>query len=639
MSTSLRQCFGSSSVDESLAQIDARTRELQPHEENISIGPFSVLKIAISAHESDSSPAQITNQPSTQIMPTQIDNAINVEQHTDNVAVPQAFDSAPSLVDWFDPILGFNDTLQWSDLFTLDFDAGNSLLMPQYAPNYPEHELGMLLPDDDVILSDGILREPIPLVANDHPSSASTQVPNDTIASNVVVETESCRISLTEVDSATEAQFLLKHFHDFVIPQWSFMPSNTKSPWIIFQLPDAVKSLSELTYLRTGTLKHANAANLYGILACSAYHLAVNSSGQTTKEPEYWMSLFTCLKTQANKHMQVSLREELRGTRKAKYKDQLMAILAMLSYAYGSVVDNMSAAYQAGRHHSDPEHAERLPPRSGHNARLDDFLRLEPHGSDSDLDIDEFKETEVSLRDIHLNDSRQYHGTMYNEIYGISETWLSLVSQTTRLANILDATKYAKDTDGHFLEFLQKRASRLENIVCSFALKDPPDDDGEEDGITTTARSVNHHMLQAMNSALVILFYRRIRNVNPLILQGHVGSVIQSLQDFDATLVSEGISGPGSAWPAFIAGCEALSRRYRDFIMAWLDKGFEKCGLETFGISRRLMKEVWKRQDERQQLPDPGSAGSNQSRASKLVSHQHTWVDVCREQEVWVTLY
>lgn len=305
--------------------------------------------------------------------------------------------------------------------------------------------------------------------------------------------------------------------------------------------------------------------------------------------------------------------------------------------SFGPVVDNMSAAHKAGRLHGSREkHTSHS--RNTHNARLDDFIRLEPHSSDSDLDIDEFKENEGGLVDIHLEDSRLYSNTLYH-IYGISETWLSLVSQTTRLANILDAAKHGKNTDVNFMNFLQKRAGRLENIVCTFALKDPTSDDEDGIGSATGQHSPNHHMLRAMNSALVILFYRRIRNVNPLILQGHVDSVVNSLRDFDASLASHGIQGPGSAWPAFIAGCEALSRRNRTFLMSWLEKGFDKCGLEYFGASRRLMKEVWERQDEPTPLLDPGSGGSAQSRSQKSSSYHRTWVDVSRERNDWIMLF
>ena len=75
---------------------------------------------------------------------------------------------------------------------------------------------------------------------------------------------------------------------------------------------------------------------------------------------------------------------------------------------------------------SREQHSIATPNTSGPGSRLDDFLRVGPHQSDSDLDIEETKEPHASLHDIHLEDSRENPDTMYAEIYGVSETWLSL---------------------------------------------------------------------------------------------------------------------------------------------------------------------------------------------------------------------
>lgn len=83
--------------------------------------------------------------------------------------------------------------------------------------------------------------------------------------------------------------------------------------------------------------------------------------------------------------------------------------------------------------------------------RLDDFLRLRPHASDSDLEIEEPKEQEVGRRDIHLEDSRKFQDTMMPMIYGVPETWLSLVSQITRLANLMEMLKASSSPAKHDL--------------------------------------------------------------------------------------------------------------------------------------------------------------------------------------------
>lgn len=336
MSSNLRHSLGSSSVDASLAQIDARAQDLEADGSNISIGPFAVLSAAASVQESESSveAGRLADPPISLLDTTTSDNtALDVDQRTIYPGLIDSLGPVPALVDWFDPILGLNNSLQWSDLFSLDFDTGNSLLTSQLTGHGTEPELCMFPPDTDVAVScqfsqiqnSASLSDP----RGETPTPASNYIRDSVAAAGM----EQNLIHLSEVESPAEAQFLLKHFHDYVIPQCSFMASNTKSPWNIFQLSDAARTLSELTFLQTGSLKHANVANLYATLACSAYHLAAKSPSQISEEPGYWKGLFTRLRSQGSFHMQASLRKEIKGPRKARYKDQLMAVLGMLACA------------------------------------------------------------------------------------------------------------------------------------------------------------------------------------------------------------------------------------------------------------------------------------------------------------------
>lgn len=254
---------------------------------------------------------------------------------------------------------------------------------------------------------------------------------------------------------------------------------------------------------------------------------------------------------------------------------------------------------------------------SQRNPRLDDFLRLQPRQSDSDLDIDQPKDKDVGLHDIHLEDSRQYKDTLYSQIYGIPETWLSLVSQTTRMANVLDCLRIARRTHSNLSheawETVQRRRLRLENMVCSFDLTHARGTDSE----------TNYHMLRALNAALVIFFYRRIRQAHPAILQGHVDTVISALTEFDQTLDESPYPGPSTAWPAFLAGCEAITTPRREAVLRWLDKATAQCGFVAFSRARDVMKEVWKRQDEHIANRDGDAIP--------------TWVDVVKNWQLWPT--
>lgn len=279
-------------------------------------------------------------------------------------------------------------------------------------------------------------------------------------------------------------------------------------------------------------------------------------------------------------------------------------------------------------------------------ARLDDFLRLQPHASDSDLEIEEFKEHETGRRDIHLEDSRESMDTLYPQVYGIPETWLSLVSQVTRLANLLDMVKSRPSSSSYELSnSLQKRAKLLEEMICSFASRPimcssggqhAPDEDDNTQRQAAHADGPNPHMLRALNTALEIFFYRRIRDLHPRILQGYVSDVIDSLRSFEEALASHNLEGPCPVWPLFMAGCEAVRPKDREFFAELTQRGVEQFGISSFKTAGDIMASVWKRRDrplEDSTTPSSSRSGALSRSSTKLrsASLQWTWVDALRE--------
>lgn len=262
---------------------------------------------------------------------------------------------------------------------------------------------------------------------------------------------------------------------------------------------------------------------------------------------------------------------------------------------------------------------------AGHNARLDDFLRIE-RDEDHEVEMEEPKDKEVGLHDIHLQDPRQYSDTMYLQIYGLPETWLSLLSQTTRLANVKDMLRL----DSNMQKSISKRTARLEDMICTFASNTTslPNE-------LTTTLPPTQYMLRALKSALVIFFYRRIRDLNPLILQSHVDDVINALRHFDLSLGQMNLQGPGTAWPAFVAGCEASLGSRRDTLLKWIEKAFWKTGQNCYRAAREMMQKVWARRD--QEAASPRSTRTSRTK-SKEPPQATTWIELSREEKQWVIL-
>lgn len=282
--------------------------------------------------------------------------------------------------------------------------------------------------------------------------------------------------------------------------------------------------------------------------------------------------------------------------------------------------------------------------RTGQNARLDDFLRLEVSESEEGLDIETPKGREVGLYDIHLEDPREDPETMHPCIYGVSETWLTLVSQTTRLANVIDALNHnEKGKNVRIMETLQKRSERLENLVCAFAARTPK--------ICTSTRgqtvgelkpdwhqAAREHLNRALNSALIIFFYRRVRKVNPWILQCHVDDVILALNKFDKAMSDGKTPGHGTVWPAFMAGCEALGSDRCEKIKAWIERGLSTGNSASFKVALDTILELWRLRDTKSSASKRQQT-ENRTGSETLKSRQCTWMDLLREKRTWPMFY
>jgi arginine metabolism regulation protein II len=282
-------------------------------------------------------------------------------------------------------------------------------------------------------------------------------------------------------------------------------------------------------------------------------------------------------------------------------------------------------------------------------SQLDDFLRIQPHITNNDDDMEANKDDETGLHDIHLEDTRTWTNTLYMDIYGIPEIWLSYVSQITRVANImdyLDAT--SMEPTRTFQQCLQKKTVQLEDQICSFSAQNgsprdlPPLNENQSDVETSGSTMASRAMMRAMTSALLILFYRRVKKVHPFILQPHVDNVIRALEDFDLAQDILDLKLPGTPWPAFIAGSEAMSMTARDWFAGWMQKGAMQSAFNGFSTATQVMRKVWDHRDGINEETETNSSGSSQQQTSgrkKEKKNVYSWVDALREDNFWPMLY
>ncbi|KAJ0421722.1 fungal-specific transcription factor domain-containing protein [Aspergillus carlsbadensis] len=688
MSLTLRDTLISGSIDATLAEIERESQGLEQAEStDVVVGPFSVLRFRPGS-ESETSQSQDQSQPlpAGEIVAESAGDSATSTFLPGPIASPAEMHGFGPVTPFTDPLRCMDDFLHWSDILDLEFNPTDFLSWPA-SSTLDTMDSPSLLFNLPLAQPDGAPSTTMPHPLPSEPAPNSQRHLSWTPNSHLNTDSSSQAAS----DVLADAPFLLKHLQENVAPLMVAMPLGRKSPWTMLNMPAAVVTLGDVTFLSAQNIRHARLANLYSILACSALHLTLQPSNNTDRPLEHWQRVTNQAFMRAKEQVQLSLKNELGPPTKAKYKDQMMALCALTEFTIMSgqpeharclLLDTERLVRLRGfvkrkisqkarlLHHVYTWHrivgestyvlhdytpsktflyalqndfkSSRSAAPEDPTSRRDSFMRLEINATDRDLNIDERKDKETSLKDIHLEDSRNFPETLYKQIYGIPETWLSLLSQTTRLANVMEMFRHARNTVPNLSfdawDTLHRRGVRLEYMICSLNSNsrhspndshdetDNPDNanNADADAKSPTPRT---HLLRALNAALLIFFYRRIRNLHPQILQHHVDDVLTGLEEFRLALPpSEQIIGLGSIWPAFIAGCEAINSSRREAIVRWLDCAYASCRFPALEVAKEVMRGVWEGQ----------YGGEKGVRARGEVCR--TWVDVARQERVWPML-
>lgn len=310
MSAALRKGLVSGSVDASLEEIDNSSLL---SDGDVRVGPFAVLRLAAVP---DALPASQTSEAEKPF-------ASHAAQVPTVTTTPLAVENLPAFPD---------DLLQWPDLFSFDNDLyGLTSDLPldlQQDTNFTLHSqrVGFENETCDAFWSASLEFPPGLTECNDRA--------NPQRAENALSEPSATRLEGPDSVLA-EASFLLNIFQNHVVPRLTVVPLGQKTPWSILSVPAAIGTLGDITILNSPNVNHARQANLYSLLACAAFYVATTSSQQlsTSVSTEHWPQIAAQSYHDAKGHLRVSLSQETGGPRKAKYKEQLMAVFGIMECA------------------------------------------------------------------------------------------------------------------------------------------------------------------------------------------------------------------------------------------------------------------------------------------------------------------
>lgn len=289
MSVDLRLSLVPGSVDNSLQEIDGRSKEPPFPGQGTFVGPFGFINLQ-PERELDRPEYQRISEPVVSL-----DELIPSENPTDS-AIPGLDDLSLNL----DTV---EDCLNWPDLFNLED------MWPDLNQNAIQNK-----PFDNTTRYLGTIGTDMTL-----------GIPQQDDSQNLDFSLGSIQVE--------DAELLLKRYQDTVISHSFSFPLIEKSPWEIVNVNAAVMTLSRINYLGTERVTHASMANLLTLIATSAAHKAASAKNSGDYNAVHWENIRAAGYSKAKSHLQESLKNETGHIKKAKYKDQFMAVSAMLSFA------------------------------------------------------------------------------------------------------------------------------------------------------------------------------------------------------------------------------------------------------------------------------------------------------------------
>ncbi|GKZ71699.1 hypothetical protein AnigIFM50267_007741 [Aspergillus niger] len=355
-----------------------------------------------------------------------------------------------------------------------------------------------------------------------------------------------------------------------------------KSPWSMLYMPPAMETLALLTM---GELANNTRMSIfYAILATSAFTQRLSSL--TRSASQYWQRQAESFAIEAQNYLKRALHDASSSVKKAKYKDVLIALLCM------NTVSESTSVLPVSHVEIESDHASPDTVRSIATTRS---FRLRQWEGRLDQRMSELKEQHQGENDLHLEIPGRWDSTMYPQVFGLPESLLFLLSQVTRLGNERDLSDLGSYTGALDFRQFSARARSLERCISTWRPPSLPDADPHSI-IAQTNATVVRLMLSALQKALLIFFYRRIYDVDPMILQDKAWQVRDALAQVERDdMPATRIAAP-FIWAAFIAACEALDPTLQDWFAGWFETSARKSGLGTFKLALKTARQVWERQ-------------------------------------------
>lgn len=449
-------------------------------------------------------------------------------------------------------------------------------------------------------------------------SSGLPLIPDDLYSAAVAVPSTMPSFMNAQLNPIlVQAVPLLRHYGSSVIASMSpFRHNNT--PWHIMFLAQLKTCLASLTLRES--LDEAGLTTFFGSLAISALSLGMVSQSQL------WLDHAVQYQRQACTYARAVLTKPYTELDADEYKSALIALLTMAQMALFSGKQDQTEGFLLETeklvrlrglpkkktrkirllHHcyvhmrlfhestfvasacTESSHRREIRQAvesSGLSSSADNLSFRLLHWNDLFREMTVMKSQVEGENDLHIAKPGLFPSTMYPEIFGVPEAFFFFWSQIIRLGNEKDLAERDGETESTPLRGFTTRAKAIERGINQLQNKTLIRQ--QDDSLILTS------LLDGMQSALRIYFYRRIYDVSSSMLQPMVISVRNWLFDYDQANPDFLHGSFGLMWPAFIAACEADDAELRSSFRQWFRNAARRSGLGCISENARLVERVW----------------------------------------------
>ncbi|KAJ5120419.1 uncharacterized protein N7515_009807 [Penicillium bovifimosum] len=422
--------------------------------------------------------------------------------------------------------------------------------------------------------------------------------------------------------SMPTAKMLLDHYRNNMVAFFTPARTEVKSPWEAIYIPSLLSTVGEIGL--AGDSSNAKVSLLFAVFAISAFSLD-GRSPSTGPASQDWNALGELYRERATRRLKLSLADLSRKqAKKEKYKDILMALLSMVTISVVSGKMGNAAHYLRDVEEIINLHGVQKVSRSSkvrmlHSIYL--YLRVLTERA-STIEYRSQSSTSTSSKDPTFTSSAQEIvkwdsmigfapsspesgvnldsasspascKSMFEEIYSVPQSLFKLILQTTHMIAMVEKQKRTGRPPSIDHDAFAAEVKDLESNICSweYVLQE---DLGYYAHTPLPGRELfPYHLVQAVHKALIVYFYRCVRDVNAAILQTHVQQIIHHLSEYDRMKQKYKDQSANTCWPGFIAGCEALDPQLREQIADWLKRSGQSNGIRMFNVALEAVQKVW----------------------------------------------